>query len=85
MTAGPRPTPPRCTKRRIRRGSPLRWSSGGDLTPGAQADLHWALVTIALIGVGMVMVSTLILLSMGDWGLSRVLFEVTIPESAITR
>ena len=34
-------------------------------------------VSIALIGVGVVGVSTLILLPMGDWGLSPVLFEVT--------
>lgn len=34
-------------------------------------------LSVALIGVGVVAVSTLILLPMGDWGLSRVLFEVT--------
>jgi len=34
-------------------------------------------LAVALIGVGVVAVSTLILLSMGDWGLSAVLFEVT--------
>jgi potassium uptake TrkH family protein len=33
-------------------------------------------MSIALIAVGVVAVSTLILLPMGDWGLSRVLFEV---------
>ncbi|MFP5376840.1 MAG: TrkH family potassium uptake protein [Acidimicrobiia bacterium] len=34
-------------------------------------------LAIALIGVGVVAVSTLVLLSQGDWGLSAVLFEVT--------
>jgi Trk-type K+ transport system membrane component len=34
-------------------------------------------VSIALIGIGVVAIATLILLSLGDWGLSRVLFEVT--------
>ena len=34
-------------------------------------------LSIALIGVGVVAVGTLVLLSMGDWGLSAVLFEVT--------
>jgi trk system potassium uptake protein len=34
-------------------------------------------LAIALIGVGVVAVSTLVLLSMGDWGASRVVFEVT--------
>lgn len=34
-------------------------------------------LAIALIGVGVVAVSTLVLLSQGDWGLGAVLFEVT--------
>lgn len=34
-------------------------------------------VSLALIGVGVVAVGTLLLLSMGGWGLSAVLFEVT--------
>ena len=33
-------------------------------------------LSIALIGIGVVAVSALVLLSMGDWGLSAVLFEV---------
>ena len=46
---------------------------GRRVGPGAQRQA----VSLALIGVGVVAVGTLLLLSMGGWGLSAVLFEVT--------